>query len=220
MDWKLSQSHTERYALDADAAALRAHAHGAAKHERVVLQYVMVKDCADGSHRILDLVLILGNDKKAKVPTARLVITTGKHASLKHDGDYNVNARDVMSYRPVCSLHIRAEHERDAPSPARSGKRGHGRVNRQAEAMVKVVMERLVNRAHKKNLWLATMAKRNLALSLSGLIPKMKYYRLRDNWRVPQDKLDSYREAMRKRSEFKRAAAWAFEEVKTAPEVL
>lgn len=218
MTWKLSKPYTERYAKGTSASALRAHAHHVAKHERVVLQYVAVHDCADGSHRILDLVLILGNDKKSKLPTARAVITSGKHWNLKHDGRYIVEARDVMTYTPICSLHLRAEHEGDAPSPARSGKRGHGRVNRQAEAIVKVQVERLLRRAHDKNLWLSTMAKRNLRLKFEGLIPCMKYYGIRDSWRVPQNKLAQYQETRRTRAELKKSAAWAFEKVETAPE--
>lgn len=217
-NWTMETSHTERYDQGADADALRWRAYAIQKHERIVLQYIMLYDLADGSHRVLDLLLIAGNDRQAKLPTARAVIISGKREALKHAGDYVVNdLREAISYKPVASLHVRAKLIGPAPKP--SGGRGRSLGSKGAENAARILIERLARRAHEKNLWLPTMAKRRIGMKLmKPLLPDMRYYGVRDSWRVPMNKADEYQRTVKSRAQFKRVSAWAFEKVETVSE--
>lgn len=210
--WTIETSHTERYYQGTTAEALRWRAYSIAKHERIVLQYIMVYDLADGSHRVLDLVLIAGNDRKAKLPTARAVIISGKREALNHTGDYVIDSKEAIDYKPVASLHVRAKLNGPAPKP--SGGRGRSLGSKGAENAVRIFVERLARRAHERGLWLPTMAKRRVGLKLKApLIPDMRYYGVRDSWRVPAHKADEYQRTAKARAQFKKQTAWAFETV-------
>ena len=178
------------------------------KGERLREHPVMVRDLDDESHIILDCMIIMGHDRKAKRATARAIIQVGRHPGLKHKGDYYVTAAEVLYYQPICALEIKVAQADDK--------------NYSSRALFLALQQHVWTILRKSqglrqgSFWLATYGKRSLRHAQEGVIKGMRYSHVRDNWRVPANRASEVRRRNAIRRELKEQAAWAFEKVETA----
>lgn len=179
--------------------------------ERVKEHVFMVRDRADGSHIIMEYLLLAGNDRKAKAPTARAFIIIGRHPGLKHSGDFRVSEASLMKHTPVCALEVRAEFSGKLPAGTRHGRMG-------AYHAISAHVWSLVSRSRwaGRCFWLASLGKRRMRYSQEGMIKNVRYYGAVDAWRVPRDKFGAFTENKRRMAVLKKKSSWVFENVESA----
>ena len=174
------------------------------KNERIHEHVVGAFERPDGTQTMLDILVIVGHDKSAKLPTARAIVTVGHSATLPRRDDYRVAATAALNYTPICTLVLRAKlvGQRDMSSKT------------EARNTLTRFCWGILHRAHARpNFWVATWGKRSLRSKSEGLPPHMKYSILKDGWRVPAYKANDFRLKARAQEKFKRAHAWVFESI-------
>ncbi len=177
------------------------------KGMRVVERHVFYKDRADGSQVVFDCAALVVNQGrgKGKVRKCSVVITCGTRAigfTTDHAGDYQVSCTEARNYN------MRSWAERVVHIAAHDGpKLATSKMNR----MAKNCLGGIAHFLRGQGFWLSALAKRNLQAE-GGL----RWYGLTDKWRVPADKLDSYRARAARLVSLKNRNRWVREDVPVA----
>jgi hypothetical protein len=175
------------------------------KGERMQQHITMLRDNADGSHNVIDAVILMGRDSVRRRPKARLILTIGKHAGINHGGDFHPLLSETLRFAPLVTTEFDVIQFGEYVKGVKETRVELNAVTSQLWAMF--------NRAKKQNFWMPLLGKRKMRKYQPGMPHDMRYWQMKSTWGVPDNAKAENRRKLLLANSLKKAAAWAFEDI-------